>query len=131
MVPTTAIRLRGGRAMRSHSTEGLLRISEPVLQPHSAWSRSRRSLTILVLGVGSFAVTQAGIVPAQGASRPDLTPTPITVSGTNHPGSGPPLQIGSTIHFDSGIANLGDVGTGVFNIRWLVDGQNVNPPAYG
>jgi subtilase family serine protease len=81
--------------------------------------------------VGSIAVAQTGISSAQGASLPDLTPTPITVNGTNHPGSGPPVQIGSTAHFDSGIANLGDTGTDVFNVRWLVDGQNVNPPAYG
>src|SRR3954451_22093419 len=34
-------------------------------------------------------------------------------------------------HLNSGITDIGDTGTEVSNIRWPVDGYDVNPPAYG
>jgi hypothetical protein len=37
--------------------------------------------------------------------------------------------VGGTVFFDSGISNTGDTDTGVFNIEWLIDGQEVG--AYG
>jgi subtilase family serine protease len=40
-----------------------------------------------------------------------------------------PVVAGKEIHFDAGIQNTGGEGTGVFNIKWLVDGQEVG--AYG
>ena len=39
------------------------------------------------------------------------------------------LVVGRTIFFDSGIENAGGTDTGEFNVRWLVDGQDVG--AYG
>jgi hypothetical protein len=67
--------------------------------------------------------------PPVASSPSDLTPTPITVNGASYGRT--PLPVGQVIHFDSGVSNLGGTGTGVFNIRWLVDGQNVKPAAYG
>jgi hypothetical protein len=37
--------------------------------------------------------------------------------------------VGGTVFFDSGVRNTGDIDTGVFNIEWFVDGQEVG--AYG
>jgi hypothetical protein len=59
--------------------------------------------------------------PTPTASQaPDLAPTDITYSGT--------LASGSTIAFDSGVQNLGNGASGVFNVAWYVDGARV---AYG
>lgn len=55
------------------------------------------------------------------SEKPDLTPTPITFEGVPIPDV--------YMEFDSGVSNLGGVGSGVFNIRWLVDGKDVG--AYG
>jgi hypothetical protein len=117
--------------MSRRPSEGILQTPGPMVWPRSVRSYSGHFLTIFFIGACGLATMQTGIALAQGISLPDLTPTPITVNDTNHPGSGPPLQIGSTVHFDSGIANLGDTGTQVFNVKWLVDGQDVTPPAYG
>jgi hypothetical protein len=53
---------------------------------------------------------------------PNLQPTGITFDTAT-------ALVGSTIFFDSGVRNTGDVDTGVFNIKWFVDGQEVG--AYG
>jgi subtilase family serine protease len=69
----------------------------------------------------SLGLLVAPATSALAASRPDLQPTPIRVTQ--------PVKAGQQVYFDSGIANFGDSGTGVFNIKWLVDGQEVG--AYG
>lgn len=51
----------------------------------------------------------------------ELSPTPIITSGT--------LEVGQTLLFDSGVANTGEASSGIFNVKWLVDGQEVG--AYG
>ncbi|MFC4949069.1 DUF6777 domain-containing protein [Pseudonocardia sp. GCM10023141] len=57
----------------------------------------------------------------QVSPKPDLAPTAVTYTGA--------LAIGSRIDFDSGITNHGSADTGVFNIKWYVDGKEVG--AYG
>jgi hypothetical protein len=49
--------------------------------------------------------------------RSDLYPTPITTPNTTAV-----LKVGDRVFFDSGIGNKGPVSTGVFNIKWFVDG---------
>jgi hypothetical protein len=51
-------------------------------------------------------------------SLPDLQPTAITFDPST-------AVVGGTVFFDSGISNTGDIDTGVFNIEWFVDGQDV------
>jgi len=55
---------------------------------------------------------------------PDLIPTTILYDATL-------LDEGNTIIFDSGIRNDGQGDSPPFNVRWLVDGADLNPPAYG
>jgi hypothetical protein len=55
-------------------------------------------------------------------SSPDLVPTAIKFDGAA-------AALGTKIHFDSGIKNIGGQDTGVFNIKWFVDGKEVG--AYG
>jgi hypothetical protein len=57
-----------------------------------------------------------------GYPRADLLPTEIQYNPSR-------LRAVNTIRFDSGVQNQGDRDTRVFNIRWLVDGQDVG--AYG
>jgi hypothetical protein len=52
----------------------------------------------------------------------DLEPTAITYDVSV-------VQAGQSVYFDSGVENQGAVDSGVFNIKWLVDGQEVG--AYG
>jgi CARDB len=52
----------------------------------------------------------------------DLEPTAITYEV-------PVVQAGQRVYFDSGVENQGAVDSGVFAIKWLVDGQEVG--AYG
>jgi CARDB len=52
----------------------------------------------------------------------DLEPTAITYDASV-------VQAGQRVHFDSGVENQGALDSGVFNIKWLVDGQEVG--AYG
>jgi hypothetical protein len=52
----------------------------------------------------------------------DLSPTSISYDDSG-------LVAGSSVFFDSGIRNTGDTGTGGFNIKWFVNGQEVG--AYG
>lgn len=56
------------------------------------------------------------------AARADLKPTPISYFPTA-------IHSGDTVSFDSGIQNIGNASSGIFNVRWLVDGQDVG--AYG
>lgn len=51
------------------------------------------------------------------ALRADLRPTAVKLVGTPTPGA--------TVTFDSGVRNLGRSGSGIFNVRWLVDNQEV------
>jgi pimeloyl-ACP methyl ester carboxylesterase len=60
--------------------------------------------------------------PTLAAAGPDLQTTAITYQPTK------PVA-GAQVHFDSGVQNAGDVGTGVFNIKWYVNGAEVG--AYG
>ncbi len=50
------------------------------------------------------------------ALRADLRPTAVKLLGTPTPGA--------TVTFDSGVRNLGRAGSGIFNVRWLVDNQD-------
>jgi hypothetical protein len=52
----------------------------------------------------------------------DLEPTAITYDVSV-------VQAGQSVYFDSGVENQGAVDSGVFSIKWLVDGQEVG--AYG
>ena len=52
----------------------------------------------------------------------DLEPTAITFDVSV-------VQAGQSVYFDSGVENQGAVDSGVFSIKWLVDGQEVG--AYG
>jgi subtilase family serine protease len=76
-------------------------------------------LTVVLLSLGLL-VTPASTAGA--AVGPDLLPTIIKIVNL-------PVEAGKEIHFDSGVANPGGEGTGGFNIKWLVDGQEVG--AYG
>jgi hypothetical protein len=49
---------------------------------------------------------------------PDLSPTAILYNSAD-------LVPGRTVFFDSGVQNAGVQGTGVFNIRWFVDGVSL------
>lgn len=75
-------------------------------------------------GIG---VCTGGLIPdpgrrGAGPAVPDLQPTDVVFA----PGA---LLAGRTVRFDSGVVNDGGQGTGVFNIKWLVDGAEVG--AYG
>jgi hypothetical protein len=48
----------------------------------------------------------------------NLQPTRITFDSST-------AVVGGTVFFDSGVSNTGDVDTGIFNIKWLVNGQEV------
>lgn len=65
------------------------------------------------------------VVPATAADAapnpPELTPTAIRLTE--------PAVAGLPVYFDAGIQNGGGQDTGVFNIRWFVDEQDVG--AYG
>lgn len=65
------------------------------------------------------------VVPATAADAApgpaDLSPTGIRYKS--------PVVAGRNVFFDSGIRNTGGQGSGVFNIKWLVDGREVG--AYG
>jgi hypothetical protein len=56
-----------------------------------------------------------------GPARPDLTPTAITYN---------PAQLvrGRVVQFETGVQNLKAAASGVFNVKWFVDGVQV---AYG
>jgi hypothetical protein len=66
----------------------------------------------------NYTVTAGGATP-----RPaDLQPTAIKFDKSL-------ALVGKVIHFDSGIRNAGGTDSGVFNVKWLVDGREVG--AYG
>lgn len=52
------------------------------------------------------------------ACGPDLTPTPITFTPASP-------RAGQTVTFDSAVRNQMSTATGVFNVRWLIDGVQV------
>jgi subtilase family serine protease len=62
------------------------------------------------------------VLPALAASQPNLQPTGITFDTST-------AVVGGTVFFDSGVSNTGDVDTGIFNVKWFVNGQEVG--AYG
>jgi len=72
---------------------------------------------LLSLGLLVTPATTAGA-----AVGPDLSVTWIKIVNK-------PVVAGQEVHFDAGVQNTGGEGTGVFNIKWLVDGQEVG--AYG
>jgi subtilase family serine protease len=87
--------------------------------------RSRRGQR-LAAGMAATSLMGLGLLvapatAADAASRPELSPTPIKVSQT--------VKAGQRIHFDSGVQNYGGTRSGVFNVKWLVDGEEVG--AYG
>jgi subtilase family serine protease len=70
-------------------------------------------------GTGMVLGLLAMSAPAANARTfPDLHPGPIL-------GAGRFVQAGSIVRLHSCVENLGDRGTGVFHVRWLVDGRNV------
>ncbi|WP_116708497.1 CARDB domain-containing protein [Actinomycetospora cinnamomea] len=88
-------------------------------RPSRIYRSLQRILAATAMVVGLLVVP---VVTADAAVGPDLTPTRITFDGSS-------LRVGNAIYFDSGVSNLGDAWTGVFNIKWLVDGAEVG--AYG
>jgi surface antigen len=73
-------------------------------------------------GMGTFSFARFTITEGAPSSAADLTPTAITFDSATP-------ETGTNVHFDSGLQNLGDASTDVFNIKWFVDGQEVG--AYG
>lgn len=75
---------------------------------------------------GLIVMTSATLLLSLGSARsatgPDLAPTDITFTNAT-------LTNGRQIHFDSSVRNLGNQGTPTFNIKWLVNGQEIG--AYG
>ena len=57
-------------------------------------------------------------VASQPTPLPDLSPTAILYNPAD-------LVSGKTVFFDSGVQNSGSQGTGVFNVRWFVDGVSL------
>ena len=95
------------------STNGTF--SVPFNVPSNA-AEGRRNILFTALEsryflVATFTVTRA-------SARADLIPTAILYNSAN-------LVRGRNVFFDSGVRNAGDQGTGVFNIRWFVDGVSV------
>lgn len=58
------------------------------------------------------------VVDVAEASRPDLAPTTLRFNAAL-------VQVGAAVTFDSGVRNLGSADSPAFNVRWLVDGQEV------
>ena len=75
-------------------------------------------VTVTDASAARSAPVEAAISASRGA---DLTPTNITFDRSA-------AVAGSSVLLDSGVSNLGETGTGVFNIKWFVDGEEV---AYG
>ena len=59
-------------------------------------------------------------IPITVVTKPDLTPTEILYDSNK-------LIEGQTVLFDSGITNLGEAGTNLFNVLWKVDEQEFAP----
>ena len=85
-------------------------------------------IRIFSLKIQDLASDRPGPGPSRGTDnvceepRPDLIPTAIQVS--------PAVPVpGDVVTFDSGVENAGDADSSNFNVRWLVDGQDVG--AYG
>jgi subtilase family serine protease len=87
--------------------------------------RSRRGQR-LAAGMAATSLMSLGlfVAPAMADATvgPDLSVTWIKIVNG-------PVVAGKQIHFDAGVQNTGGEGTGVFNIKWFVDGQEVG--AYG
>jgi hypothetical protein len=72
-----------------------------------------------LIGNGSGANANFTVTGAGGSTATaDLQPTAIMFNRTG-------IAVGKSVHFDSGVRNTGSAGTGVFNIKWLVDGHEV------
>lgn len=67
---------------------------------------------------GVFPEGSGSLTVGLGSALPDLSPTAILYNPAD-------LVPGRTVFFDSGVQNSGSQGTGVFNVRWLVDGVSV------
>src|SRR6185369_13800066 len=72
----------------------------------------------LVDGLSVGAVGSRATFTVTAVARPDLTPTAIRYSAAA-------VVPGATVLFDSGVQNLGPGDSEDFNVRWLVDGQDV------
>ena len=73
-----------------------------------------------LIGNGSGANANFTVTGAGGSTATaDLQPTAIMFNRTG-------IAVGKSVHFDSGVRNTGSAGTGVFNIKWLVDGHEVS-----
>lgn len=76
-------------------------------------------MAVVVIAAGGLAVPT---VQAAADTGPDLWPTSIKFDWHD-------INAGEKVYFDSGINNFSDTGTGTFNIKWLVNGEEVG--AYG
>lgn len=75
-------------------------------------------VTVTDVSAARSAPVDPGITVSQGA---DLKPTNIRFDRSS-------VVVGRSVLLDSGVRNVGEQGTDVFNIKWFVDGQQV---AYG
>lgn len=71
-------------------------------------SGERANFTVIGDGRGSSGTSDG----------PDLQPTAITYDPAD-------ARLNTSVHFDSGITNSGAQGSGTFNIKWFVDGKEV------
>ena len=76
----------------------------------------------LLTALLSLGLLVAPATTAKAVVGPDLSVTWIKIVNQ-------PVVAGQQANFDAGVQNTGGEGTGVFNIKWLVDGQEVG--AYG
>src|SRR3989338_2759367 len=70
--------------------------------------------------IESVSVSSVTLPPTPPPTVADLTPTPITYTQ-----SASVVKTGDSVAFFSGIKNQGGIDSGIYNIKWLVDGQLV------
>ncbi|WP_257004507.1 cutinase family protein [Streptomyces sp. SA15] len=87
--------------------------SEGIISPRSS---------VALAAVMTAAAILLPLHPAHSTTGSDLSPTDIVLDSAD-------LKVGRKVHFDSGIKNLEDQDTPAFNIKWFVNGEEVD--AYG
>ncbi len=116
-----------GREVGAHGSHGGVAAGATVLDDNSGYiwrvEPGQHTITFIVDVDHMIAETNEGnnqktITVAGTVSPIDLLPTAIS-----YPAAG--LYAGSPVTFDSGVRNAGTEASGSFNVRWLVDGQDV------